>query len=195
MLPTWNKCHKRNFSFCPSFTKLWAFNLAYGQKQRTEQQCDVPVKILPHCLQYAHHFSLSPSVGIVTTLQNGIPGVWMSAVLSDFIFLFSKNDQTSFKTHPTSYSIGAAGFWPGLNWSEREANHLPPCSVEVRKEWTAMPVLHLHGFHRDNFTFISVSPTALGNKVLLHTSHQQSWIKFCARNMLVTMQPVDITQR
>jgi len=61
----------------------------------------------------------------------------------------------------TSYSMGAAGPCPRLNWPKREANHLPLCSVNIRKEWRAMTVLHLHDLHKDNCTFyfcINYSP-------------------------------------
>jgi hypothetical protein len=70
-----------------------------------------------------------------------------------FYFSLLQNDRTSPKAHPTSNSMGAAAPCPELNWPKRDANHLPPCSVEVRKEWRAISVFHLHGLHRANCTF------------------------------------------
>jgi hypothetical protein len=37
--------------------------------------------------------------------------------------------------HPTSYTMGTGGTFPGVNRPGREADHLPPTSVEVKKMW------------------------------------------------------------
>jgi hypothetical protein len=64
--------------------------------------------------------------------------------------------------HPASYPMGTRGSFPGAKQPEREADHSPPTSSEV-KEWVE---LYLHSpntppwrgaqlQHRDNFTFYS----------------------------------------
>jgi hypothetical protein len=54
--------------------------------------------------------------------------------------------------HPAS----APDFIPGGKRSDREANHLPPCSAEVTNEWSstsAIPV-SLHDVDKENCTLI-----------------------------------------
>ena len=43
----------------------------------------------------------------------------------------------------------------GAKWPWREADHLPPCSPEVKNEWcyTSTPAICLHGVCKDNFMF------------------------------------------
>jgi hypothetical protein len=58
---------------------------------------------------------------------------------------------------PIHYSIKWA---PGVNWPNREADHSPPSSAEVKNAWSytsAPPYVFMAQClveHRDNFTFI-----------------------------------------
>jgi hypothetical protein len=42
---------------------------------------------------------------------------------------------TSSGAHPASYPVGTGGFSPGVKQLEREADHSPPTSAEVKKMW------------------------------------------------------------
>jgi hypothetical protein len=46
-------------------------------------------------------------------------------------------------------------FFPGVQPPEREVNHTPPSTVEVKNEWscTSTPPICLHGVDRENFIF------------------------------------------
>jgi hypothetical protein len=44
-------------------------------------------------------------------------------------------DQTVSGVHPTSYTMGTVGFFPGVMRPGREADHSPPTSAEVKKVW------------------------------------------------------------
>jgi hypothetical protein len=37
--------------------------------------------------------------------------------------------------HPTSYTMGTGGSFPGVKQPGREADHSPPTSAEVKKMW------------------------------------------------------------
>jgi hypothetical protein len=37
--------------------------------------------------------------------------------------------------HPTSYQMGTGALSPGVMWPERETDHSPPASAEVKKMW------------------------------------------------------------
>jgi hypothetical protein len=39
------------------------------------------------------------------------------------------------QTHPTSYRMGSRGYFPGVKRQEREAEHLPSISAEVKEVW------------------------------------------------------------
>jgi hypothetical protein len=43
--------------------------------------------------------------------------------------------QTGSGVHPTSYTMGTGGSFPGVRRSGREADHSPPTSAEVKKMW------------------------------------------------------------
>jgi hypothetical protein len=44
--------------------------------------------------------------------------------------------QTGSGSHPASYLMGTGSFSPALKWPEREADHSPPSSVEVKNVWS-----------------------------------------------------------
>jgi hypothetical protein len=68
------------------------------------------------------------------------------------IFLFSKTAQTAPGAHPASYSIGT-GVLPGLKLLERDTDHSPPSSSQVKNEWscTSTPPICPHCMDRDEF--------------------------------------------
>jgi hypothetical protein len=43
--------------------------------------------------------------------------------------------QTGSGVHPTSYTMGTGGSFPGVKLPEREADHSPPTSAGVKKIW------------------------------------------------------------
>jgi hypothetical protein len=49
--------------------------------------------------------------------------------------------------HLASYLMGTRGSLPGEKRPEREADHSPPSSAEVKNAWsyTSTPPIHLHG--------------------------------------------------
>jgi hypothetical protein len=50
--------------------------------------------------------------------------------------------KTGSGVHPTSYKIGTGGSFPGVKRQERDADHSPPSSAEVKKMWsyTSIPL-------------------------------------------------------
>jgi hypothetical protein len=63
--------------------------------------------------------------------------------------------QTSSGVHPTSYTMGTWGSFPGVERSGREADHSPPTSAEVKIMWIykyTPPYVY-----RDNFAFTLAS--------------------------------------
>jgi hypothetical protein len=55
--------------------------------------------------------------------------------------------QTASGIRPASFPMGTKDSFPGLKRPEREADHSPPTSAEVKKTWisTSTPTYHLHG--------------------------------------------------
>jgi hypothetical protein len=55
--------------------------------------------------------------------------------------------QTGSGTHPASYPMGTGGFFLGVVWTGREADHSLPTSAEFRKTliYTSTPPIRLHG--------------------------------------------------
>jgi hypothetical protein len=49
--------------------------------------------------------------------------------------------QTGSGVHPTTYTMGTGGSFPGVKRPGREADHSPPTSAEVKKMWiyTSIP--------------------------------------------------------
>jgi hypothetical protein len=43
--------------------------------------------------------------------------------------------QTGSGAHPTYYTMGTGGSFPGVNRPGREADHSPPTSAEVKEMW------------------------------------------------------------
>jgi hypothetical protein len=44
--------------------------------------------------------------------------------------------QNGSRTHPASYSMGTVGSFPGVKRPQREADHSPPSSAEVKDAWS-----------------------------------------------------------
>jgi hypothetical protein len=44
--------------------------------------------------------------------------------------------QTGSAAHPASYPMGIGGSFPEVKQTGREADHSPPSSAEVKKEWS-----------------------------------------------------------
>jgi hypothetical protein len=65
--------------------------------------------------------------------------------------------QTSSGAHPASYTMGTGGSFPGGKARpERDADHSPLSSAEVKKEWELYflsPKMCLYGAYRKRFTF------------------------------------------
>jgi hypothetical protein len=53
--------------------------------------------------------------------------------------------QTGSGVHPTSYTMGTGGSFPGAKRPGSEADHSPPTSAEVKKMWiyTSTPPIRL----------------------------------------------------
>jgi hypothetical protein len=51
------------------------------------------------------------------------------------------------EAHPASYLVGNRGSFPGVKRPEREADHSPPSSAEVKNAWsyTSTTPIHPHG--------------------------------------------------
>jgi hypothetical protein len=49
--------------------------------------------------------------------------------------------------HPASYIMDMGGYFLGVKRPEREADHSPPSSAEVKNAWsyTSTPPIRLHG--------------------------------------------------
>jgi hypothetical protein len=54
-------------------------------------------------------------------------------------------------THPASYPVGTRGSLPRVKRPEREADHSPPSSAEVKNAWsyTSTPPIRLYGVMLD----------------------------------------------
>ena len=67
--------------------------------------------------------------------------------------LFSKTSQTGYGAQPTAYSLGSGSF-PGIKRAEREVDHSPASSAEVKNGWsyTSTPPISPYGVDTDNFT-------------------------------------------
>jgi len=77
-------------------------------------------------IKQACHNSHLRTVRTETKLQAGQSGVRIPAQARDFSLL--QNVQTGYGPHPASYLM-----FPGINWSEREADHSPQSNAEVKK--------------------------------------------------------------
>jgi hypothetical protein len=61
------------------------------------------------------------------------PGENPFAVKYKYIYIYIV--QTGSGVHPTSYTAGTGGSFPGVKRPGREADHSPPTSAEVKKIW------------------------------------------------------------
>jgi hypothetical protein len=130
---------------CPKFTFLCAalpglHNLALSCRPHSAQKCqgrrichsakqlsNLPIHII-------NKDSRESSVGI--TLGYGLddrgsrvrsPGGGLG------IFLFTTASRTALGAHPASYTMGTRCSFPGVKPSEREADHSPPSSAEIKE--------------------------------------------------------------
>jgi hypothetical protein len=55
----------------------------------------------------------------------------------------SASAQTDSGAHSAFYPMGTGGLPPGLNWQEREADHSPGSSAEVKNGGAIRPVPHM----------------------------------------------------
>jgi hypothetical protein len=69
--------------------------------------------------------------------------------------------QTGSGAHPASYAMSAEGFSLGVKQPERDSDHSPSTSAEVKKTWIIHPLPHTSSWcraelikQRDNFTFL-----------------------------------------
>jgi hypothetical protein len=62
--------------------------------------------------------------------------------------------QTAFGAHPTSISMSTTVL-PGVKQLERDVDHAPPSSTEVKNKWnfTSAPCLRVYGMNREISTF------------------------------------------
>jgi hypothetical protein len=51
--------------------------------------------------------------------------------------------QTGSGVHPTSYTMGSGGSFPGVRQQGREADHSPPTNAEVKKMWISSTPLYV----------------------------------------------------
>ena len=66
-------------------------------------------------------------------------------------------EQTASGAHPTSYSVGIGDSDHGIKQPRCEADYAPPCSAEVKNEWSytsASPVYLPKGVSRSLYLFI-----------------------------------------
>jgi hypothetical protein len=85
--------------------------------------------------------SRDSAVGIATGYWLDVRGVEVRVPVGSSISLLHIV-QTGYGVHPTSYPMGTGALSPGVKRPEREADHLPPTSAEVKKTWvyTATPL-------------------------------------------------------
>jgi hypothetical protein len=83
---------------------------------------------------YIHQSPRDSIVGIATGYGLGERGVRVRVPVGSRIFT-SPIMQTGFGAHPTSYTMGTGGSFPGLKRPGREADHSPPANAEIKKMW------------------------------------------------------------
>ena len=120
-------------------------------------KCPPPVPILsfPRYITI-HYFRLYGDTQTAYCLWLGyeLEGPGFESRGGEVLFLFSKTLQTAPGAHPASYSIGT-GVLPGLKLIERDADHSPQSSAQVKNEWSCTPTPPIcpHGMDRDKFNF------------------------------------------
>ena len=86
-----------------------------------------------HTYARTHSVSRDSVFGIATTVRTGLSGVWIPAGSRDFYLL--KNVQTGSVAHLASCSMDTCFFF-GIRRPGRDTGHSPPCSIEVKHEWS-----------------------------------------------------------
>jgi len=82
-------------------------------------------------------------------VKGGGSGFQIPAVARDFIF--STIVQTGYSAHTAVYSRGT-GFFPGIKWPGREADHSPSSSAEMNVwSYTTTLLLCHHHVEKDKF--------------------------------------------
>jgi hypothetical protein len=97
-------------------------------------------------------------VSTETRLQAGRSGIRILVGPRDIFLL--QNVQISSGAQPDSYSIGTRESYHGVKRPGREANHSPPCSLEVNNAWSynfTSPI-HIHGVDRGNSFVLLYTP-------------------------------------
>jgi len=109
--------------------------------------------IIPYSTVKPRHFS-----GVVFRLRAGRQGFDFRLKLRRdfFFFYFCHCVQTGSRACSASYPVGNRGSCLGVKLPRREANHSPPCGVEVKNAWSYIstpPCAFMAGYlfkHRDN---------------------------------------------
>jgi hypothetical protein len=121
-------------------------------------------------LSHFYYLPLTPRAAIAQSVQCCATG-WTIGVLGFHsrqglgIFLFTTASTTALgpTQPPIQWVPGALSL--RLKRPGSEADHSPPSSAEVKNAWsyTSTPPIRLHGLvkHRDNFTFLPLTPTWL----------------------------------
>jgi hypothetical protein len=66
-------------------------------------------------------------------------GVRVRFLVGERDYSLLHNIQTSFGTHPTSYTISTGAVSPGVKQQRHEADHSPPSSTEVKNSGAIPP--------------------------------------------------------
>ena len=92
-----------------------------------------------------------------STLRAGRFGVWNPWRSRDLYLL--QIVQTGCGTHPACYSIGIVVLSLRIKRPEREVNHSPSFSTEVKNQWsyTNIPPICIHGVGRENLMLLMVA--------------------------------------
>jgi hypothetical protein len=73
-------------------------------------------------------------------------------------FLISKTSKWTLKSGQPAIQWIPVALSLEVRRTGREADHSPPSSAEVKREWnyTSTPPISLHGIYRDNFTYVTL---------------------------------------
>jgi hypothetical protein len=108
--------------------------------------CTFVFPMLATCLTHINDLDLIPlvtlgkswdsAVGIATCYGLDNRGVKVGVPVEGQEFSLLHIVQTGFRTHPASYPMGTrVSFSPGVKRPEREGEHSPPTSAEIKKTW------------------------------------------------------------